>query len=181
MPATHRATAPVLVSILMRPLPLQPLQLLLSSLTARLASRNAAMFSRIGEHALKKFGIVPTDMPFAFILRPAPECPALNVVRRLDADDADAVIRGPLMSLIALAEGRADGDALFFSRELLIEGDIGAVLALRNAIDDAQLDIAVELTAPLGPLAAPARALLKSISGRIAPGPVQEEPAASWS
>ena len=56
---------------------------------------------------------------------------------------------------------RVDGDALMFSRDLVIEGDVEAVLALRNAIDDAQLDLVTELSAVFGPLGAPARRALE--------------------
>ena len=40
---------------------------------------------------------------------------------------------------------REDGDALFFSGALEISGDTSAVLALRNALDDAELDLTEEL------------------------------------
>jgi len=41
--------------------------------------------------------------------------------------------------MIELLEGRADGDALFFSRTLTVEGDMEAVVALRNAIDGSEI------------------------------------------
>jgi len=49
--------------------------------------------------------------------------------------------------------GTWDGDALFFSRDLMIEGDTSAALALRNAIDDAELDLSVEIAGLGGPFA----------------------------
>jgi predicted lipid carrier protein YhbT len=51
-----------------------------------------------------------------------------------------------------MAEGASDGDALFFSREINIEGNTDAILALRNAIDDAELNLADEIAGLLGPL-----------------------------
>ncbi len=57
------------------------------------------------------------------------------------------------MALIDLAEGRMDADALFFSREITIEGDMEAVLALRNALDAEGLDLMAEAFRPFGPLA----------------------------
>ncbi len=51
-----------------------------------------------------------------------------------------------------MLHGRYDGDALFFSRDLMIEGDTEVVLALRNALDDAELDLGAELAAMAGPL-----------------------------
>jgi predicted lipid carrier protein YhbT len=59
-----------------------------------------------------------------------------------------------------MMHGAEDGDALFFSRDLAVEGDTAAVLALRNAMDDAELDLTEELAALSGPLAAPLRRAL---------------------
>ena len=67
-----------------------------------------------------------------------------------------ATIRGPLLTLIQLLEGKLDGDALFFSRELVIEGDTTAVVTLRNAIDGAGIDVLDDILSVLGPLAWPA-------------------------
>jgi predicted lipid carrier protein YhbT len=59
-----------------------------------------------------------------------------------------------------MMHGAEDGDALFFSRDLTVEGDTAAVLALRNAMDDAELDLTEELAALAGPLASPLRRML---------------------
>ena len=48
-------------------------------------------------------------------------------------------MRGPLLSLLGLLDGTFDGDALFFSRGIAISGKVDALLALRNAIEDADL------------------------------------------
>lgn len=53
---------------------------------------------------------------------------------------------------MGLIDGSYDGDALFFSRDLVVEGDIEAVIALRNAIDDAGVDLVADTAALLGPL-----------------------------
>jgi predicted lipid carrier protein YhbT len=37
-----------------------------------------------------------------------------------------------------LLEGKLDGDALFFSRDLVVDGDTEAVVMLRNIIDGAE-------------------------------------------
>lgn len=61
-------------------------------------------------------------------------------------------MRGHFGALLDLAEGRIDGDALFFRRDLTIAGDTGIVVALRNALDGEDIDILAELDAALGPL-----------------------------
>jgi hypothetical protein len=62
--------------------------------------------------------------------------------------------RGCADGLIGLLDGAYDGDALFFSRDLVIEGDTAAVLALRNAIEDTALtpDLALSVPERFGPL-----------------------------
>jgi O2-independent ubiquinone biosynthesis accessory factor UbiT len=59
-------------------------------------------------------------------------------------------LAGGLAALLGLVYGAFDGDALFFSRDLVVEGDTGAMLALRNAIDNAEFDLAVEFPRPSG-------------------------------
>ena len=60
-------------------------------------------------------------------------------MRDLSAAAYDARIAAPLIVLLGMIDGTYDGDALFFSRDLVIEGDTEAVLALRNAIENAEL------------------------------------------
>jgi predicted lipid carrier protein YhbT len=50
--------------------------------------------------------------------------------------------------LLGMIDGTYDGDALFFSRDLTIEGDTEAVLALRNALENAEFDPATVIGLP---------------------------------
>ncbi|WP_291645612.1 SCP2 sterol-binding domain-containing protein [Bosea sp. (in: a-proteobacteria)] len=152
----------------MAPLPLGPLQPLLTLTLTRIGRLHPDLYGRLGEHAEKRFGIAPTDLPFAFVLEPRPERPQARVVRRLPPG-LDVRIRGPLSGLIGMAEGRLDGDALFFSRTLSIEGDMEATLALRNALDDARLDFGVILLGCLGPLGTRVAEMLRRQSGQSRP------------
>lgn len=133
------------------PLPLAPLQPALALMLARISRAHPDLYDRLGEHADKRFGIAPTDLPFAFVLEPKPRRPLARAVRTLPAG-LDASIHGPLTGLIGMAEGRLDGDALFFSRILWVEGDVAAALALRNAVDDARIDFGAILLGGFGPL-----------------------------
>lgn len=141
------------LSRVMEPLPLPPLQPALALILARIGRSYPDLYDRLGEHADKRFGIDPTDLPLAFVLEPRPGRPVARAVRTLPAG-LDACIRGPLAGLIGMAEGTLDGDALFFSRVLWIEGDVAASLALRNAIDDARIDFGKLLLGGFGPLGA---------------------------
>ncbi|NEW89604.1 sterol-binding protein, partial [Rhodopseudomonas sp. WA056] len=64
-----------------------------------------------------------------------------------------------------MTDGSYDGDALFFSRDIEIDGDMEAVVALRNAIDDSRVDFLKESVAWFGPLAAPIERILRSLVG----------------
>lgn len=97
------------------------------------------LFDRLGEYGRMNFAFVPTDLPFSFCIRPSER--TIRTLRRRQPFDADATITGPLPLMLALAEGRVDGDALFFARRLVVDGDMEAVLALRNALDDNGIDI----------------------------------------
>ncbi|AJE45082.1 ubiquinone anaerobic biosynthesis accessory factor UbiT [Celeribacter indicus] len=117
------------------------------------ATRHPAMFRRLGAHGQARFLIDPTDLPFALLLEPGGGRPRVTLLRRSAQAQATARIAGSLSALLGLVHGAFDGDALFFSRDLAIEGDTAAVLALRNALDDAELDLSEEIFAFAGPLA----------------------------
>jgi O2-independent ubiquinone biosynthesis accessory factor UbiT len=115
--------------------------------------------------------IEPVDLPFALAMVFNDGGHDLRVADDDDRAQAVATVRGPLLVLTDLLEGRIDGDAMFFSRELTIEGDTEAVLVLRNALDGAGVDITADLTAALGPLARPATVLAggaRRLFGRLA-------------
>lgn len=158
---------PRLVDRVVEHLPTLPLDLALRRFVGSLADRHASLFSRLGEHAEKRFLIEPTDVAIAFLLAPDPAMPRLEAVKR-GADGRidvahDARIAGPLAALVGMVHGALDGDALFFSRDIVIEGDTEAVLALRNAVDDAEIDLAAEIAAITGPAAKVTAGVLEAI------------------
>lgn len=171
---------PPLLARAMRPLPLFPLEIVLAGFMQRLCGRNPRIFDRLGEHAGKRFGIRTTDLPFAFIIETSAHRPRLLLARELPAG-LDAAISASLINLLALVEGRVDGDALMFSRQLVIEGDVEAVLALRNAIDDAGLDLVEEVASIFGPLGEAVRQVLVAARKQlIKPNPLSQE-TSPWS
>ncbi|MDB5656370.1 MAG: hypothetical protein JWQ94_3983 [Tardiphaga sp.] len=162
-----------------RLLPLLPLQLMLNASVREIRSRHPRIFDRLGDHTAKRFGINPTDLPLAFVLEPRRLHPQIHAVRTLPAG-VDASIAAPLAALIGLVDGSYDGDALFFSRDIQIDGDMEAVLALRNAIDDSRIDIVAESVAWLGPLKVPAERLLRGVTGAPAMRQGDGEGERSW-
>jgi hypothetical protein len=78
-----------------------------------------------------------------------------------------------------LVRGGRDGDALFFSRELTVTGDMTAAVTLRNAMDGSGVDLFAEfldLPGPLGPLVRGAGLVMDRCAG-ILLGPLAERAA----
>lgn len=163
MIATNRPAAPPRcprpIALAMRPLPLRPLGLALSHFSRCVSDAHPGMLRRLGAYAQRSVLIDPTDLPFTLRMDPSAG-PRITAHRRGQAPAADARIAGPVAAMIGMLHGQYDGDALFFSRDLTIEGDTEVVLALRNALDDAELDLSEELAQQSGPLAAPLRRLV---------------------
>lgn len=147
----------LLLGLALKPLRPAVLQPVFDTMLRVVKKRHPDILERMEPFQDKVVCIDPVDLPFVLLLEPLTEQPRLTVRRAIDPDEAHAVIRGPLETLIALAEGKVDGDALFFSRQLVIEGDTEVVVALRNAIDGAGIDLVADLTSALGPFANPAR------------------------
>ncbi len=143
MPAAELPTMPRALALAIRPLPLLPLSVALGAVARRMTRSHPSMLKRLGDHGGKRFLIDPTDLPFVLLMVPARA--SVTALRRGERTAHDARLAGPLSAFLAMLHGAEDGDALFFSRDLTIEGDTSAVLALRNAIDDAELDLSAEL------------------------------------
>lgn len=173
MPATT-SPAPALppfVRLALRPLPLFPLQPALTVLLWTAVWRYPRIFDRLGEHAGKRFGLEAIDLPFAVVLEPGSASQRIKAVRRLEGVRLDARITGTFAALLGMVDGSYDGDALFFARALVVEGDVEAVVALRNSIDDAGIDLSRDvaaLPAPLGVLLRPVLLAARTAAGEQA-------------
>ena len=143
----HGQIPPVLAR-LAGALPLLPLELVAGRLIRTALAARPSFAARLAAYADRTFAIDPTDCPFVFLIRPNRARPSVRVVSGIGMAVHDARIAAPLVVLLGLIDGTYDGDALFFSRDLVIEGDTEAVLALRNAIENAELDPASVLGLP---------------------------------
>lgn len=110
------------------------------------------LFERMEDYSDKLILLNPTDLPFVLVLSPDPLMPEVNAYRNADDCVYDASITGTWAVFLQMLRGRRDGDALFFSRDLTIEGDTECVVALRNALDDAAPDVFGAITSALGPV-----------------------------
>lgn len=141
-------------------IPLLPLQHMLGRMVRRITHRQPQLFARLGVHAGKRFLICPANLPVAFLLQPNPNRPRLTVCRHETAHDVR--ISGNFLTLFDMINGKLDGDALFFSRDISVQGDTGAVVALRNALDDMETTLLDEMIACGGPISTPALRMLTS-------------------
>lgn len=130
---------PPLVSSLIAPLPKSPMEMLLSAFTKRLVARRPELLRRLGAVVKVPIAIVPDDMPHAFLLSLDNEKSSVSICEKTEISDAQAVVRAPFLVLLGLLDGTYDGDALFFARDLRIEGKTEYVLALRNTLEEADL------------------------------------------
>jgi predicted lipid carrier protein YhbT len=152
---------PRVLTVAARPLPIAAVQRLADAAYANVMGAHPVLFDRLGEHASKTFAFAPTDLPFVFAVTPAAATVAVSPVSASRA--ADVTVAGPFFLLLALLEGSADGDALFFSRDIEIGGDMEAIVALRNALDDNSIDLPRDLSRIAGPFAA----MVEGIMGRL--------------
>ncbi|MAA97698.1 MAG: sterol-binding protein [Stappia sp.] len=149
-PARHIPEVPPFLALGLRLAPPGPAGRVLSEVARRILADHPRLIDRLGAYRPCRFSLTATDVPINFLI----DLGADPVRVRLQATppDADARISGKLAALIGLVHGAWDGDALFFSRDLVVEGDTSAALALRNAIDDAELDLGQEISSLSGPL-----------------------------
>ncbi len=148
-------------------LPLPFVNLVLGRLVRSIGTARPEIFNRLEGHHHKWFLIDPLDLPFALCLRPDPRRPQLKAYRRHCLPGASSRIAGSFLTLLGMIDGRYDGDALFFTRDLRIEGDTEAVVCLRNALDDMDGSIADDVAGFFG---RPGRRFLKitrRLSGHV--------------
>ncbi|MGE0848014.1 MAG: SCP2 domain-containing protein [Hyphomicrobiaceae bacterium] len=162
------AALPAVLTDVLRPLPTGPLEFLLQRLVDSILARHPEILDRVRGEGARRFGIDPLDLPFAMVIETRDGKTRLCVVSELDDQQVDARIAGNLLALLDLIDGRHDGDALFFSRDLVVEGDIGAVLALRNAIDNAEFDLLHEATQLAEPWSALVERAARAAAGVLA-------------
>ncbi|MCL4710987.1 MAG: SCP2 sterol-binding domain-containing protein [Pseudorhodoplanes sp.] len=164
--SSARNAPPFLVDIprrLLSIVPLAVLQPVLDRIASHVARARPRLFARLGPHTDKRYLIDPVDLPFVLVLIPNSARPFLKAYPRNDKVDYDAGIAGRFINLLTMIDASLDGDALFFTRDLRVVGDVEAVVALRNALDDCDGSIVDTITAAFGPLAGPAGLALSAV------------------
>jgi len=153
---------PPILRLLATPLPLPLVQGMAQASLTHILREHPGLFDRLGTFAARPIAISPTDAPFDFTLVLARR--SVRVTRRGATPPAYATrICGPIVLLLALAEGRLDGDAEFFGRHISIEGDMETALALRNAAESIPLDFVRDLAPPWRWAQRPGQAVLGAV------------------
>jgi predicted lipid carrier protein YhbT len=122
-----------------------------AALLHKMRRNHPDLFQVLAEFRRTVILIELTDLPRRFLLQFGDGTPSLKLAGAEDAA-ADASVKGSLEALLALLEGRIDSDALFFTREIVVEGDTAAVVALRNVLDREIISVLDEAASLFGPL-----------------------------
>jgi predicted lipid carrier protein YhbT len=158
------------VAVLLRRLPKPPLETALQRLADRLSARYPDVLERLADVGRSRLLLVTTDLPWWALIVLDAQGAEIAVGRHTDdpTPQAHATVSGPVERLLACAQGGGDGDAMFFAREIEVSGNTDVLVALRNALDGAELDLAGELAALAGPLHRPAARAMAHTSGLYA-------------
>ncbi len=173
-----RGELPRLLRILAAPAGFLPLGPALTLAVRRFARRKPAVFDRLGDYGKCSFLIEPSDLDVSFLMVPDGPRAEVKCLRRRASQPADVTVRGPLLVLLGLLDGTFDGDALFFNRAIAVSGRTDALVALRNAIEGAELTPAdfVGATGGLGTLVARSVIGGLGLARRFTGSPIPGEP-----
>ncbi len=155
--SSHLSFEPTLLAgFALRAVPLPVVQKSAQKISENMQKKYPNFVERLTDLEEPSWLIDPVDMPFAFYLSVQDNHLDIKALRKEgEKPEAMASIHATMANLIKMMNGASDGDALFFTRDLNIEGSTEAVVALRNAIDATGADIGQEILALFGPLALP--------------------------
>lgn len=129
--------------------------------------RHPKLFKNLAELPTAIVHLCPTDLPHAFVLKTGQQPVFFGVLDDQSAKIPNARVAGTLEALIDMLEGRADGDTLFFSRDIQVTGDTAVIVGLRNTLDREEIALYDEILALCGPFEKPV-GLALDIGGRVA-------------
>lgn len=129
---------------------LHPIQPLLKRILKNVIRDHPSIFSRLGAYKSFSYLIDVRQLPFLLLLQPDPSHPKLRALSRRPVPVGDARITGSFGQLTKMVSGEMDGDALFFSRDIEITGNLEAVVCLAKAMDDIDTSIMDSVWRSLG-------------------------------
>jgi len=147
--------------LLLKAVPPDIIQPVADHMAKRLMDQHPDIFERLSPLGPRTFLIDVIDLPWKFHLTVAYGNGEVIVLKKDDPTPTDAIIRAPLKILFGLLDGSIDGDAMFFTRDMTFEGDTEAVVALRNALDGADINFVTDVSSTFGPLSGSAEQFIQ--------------------
>jgi len=151
--------------VALSPIPLLVIQPILKHISGFIIKKHPDIFSRLGVHTNSVFVINPSNTPFVLRLVPDSKGISLTAHRRNEGIEYDAKITGTFLTLLKMIDGGLDGDALFFTRDLKLEGNTEAIVCLRNAMDDLEGSVVDDIVDACGPFSRPLNRALEILRG----------------
>lgn len=140
MPSTPDAFSPLLLlGLALRPVPASLALAAARPILAEAARHLTPLLRDRLDGLSGTVAVLPDDFPYGVLLRIAEDGVHMEpLASERVPPPVDACLRAPAAVLLDLAAGCGrDGDASFFSRALVVEGDTALVMALRYALEDA--------------------------------------------
>lgn len=130
---------------------LAPLSAMLTLSLRRVLRRHPGLHDRLDAARNTVIRIAPAEYPVAFEIALTGAGGTVTALPKSAPGPVNVRVEAPLECLLTIFQGEDDGDAAFFSSELVIEGEMAPLVALRNAIEAAGLDWRDLLPLPLPP------------------------------
>jgi len=148
-----------LAKAILRLMPALVLENALEIVLKRMRGRHPKLFKNLAALPAAVIYLEPTDLPHSFVLEVGTDPATFTVLQDQDKEP-QARVSGRLEMLVDMLEGRADGDMLFFARDIQITGDTSVIVGLRNTLDREEIDLFTEILSLCGPFAGSARVAL---------------------
>lgn len=130
-------SAALVLGLALRPVPPRLVDMLSGPALDRVSRRLAPLMADRLEGLAGTVAVLPTDFPYGLLIHIGAAGPSLEMTPCDPVPESAARVRAPMEVLLDLAQSEGDGDASFFSRDLLMEGDTSLVMALRYAMEAA--------------------------------------------
>lgn len=165
-PTSAALTSASLTALFIAQLPIPLLKGLAHAAASLIDRYHPGLGERLAEAEGSRFHFQLVDCPFDGSICVENGRLQIDVLSKEAQASADVVVKGRLEALLDLMQGRYDGDALFFTREIETRGDTGALLSLRNALENEEIDLVLLASRASGPFAPLVRALVSHLSRR---------------
>ena len=103
---------------------------------ASLRKRHPDLMTRLSPTYGREIYAYFTDLKYGVLLNIGEENTQVKVGEK---QNPNLSLKGKFFDLISIIEGKVDGDALFFSRKIEVEGDTETLIIIRNAFDSADI------------------------------------------